>query len=322
MSNRWSDLIRLWGQAAIDEEIVLMDLPGREDLFDAVFEGMRAKEHQQPVAIGDFSKIENPPLVLVPLSGGLDSLIAYERAVEAKYDVIPFYVWMNTPYAKAEMKAVGALNVPDLEIVDLHHWPARWKPYETPWAHILPQRNLLIITSIAERVATRPGVIWLGATQGEIPPTKGDKSLKFFEAAERILATYPVRHFLDFPLRHETKSDLVKWWLDTGRDPERLLSTITCQDPKDGVPCGACHACFNRWIALANNNLFEETVKEPWLVEANAEKIKQFEDALAIKDFDTWSERRILQTLHAWYEAHEDERLIDVRAILVSTGRV
>lgn len=320
MSNRWSDLIRLWGQAAIDETILLIDTPGRESLFDSVFEGLSAKEHTTPVHVGDFSHAVTS-LVLLPLSGGLDSLVAYERALEAGYEVRPFYVHLNTPYAKNEMRALNELAI-DYEVIDYSSWPQRWEPYKTSWAHILPQRNLLIIMSIAESEGGRPGAIWLGATDGEIPAFRGDKSWKFFESTTRLLATLPVSHTLDFPLRRETKSDLVLWWLKSGRDPARLLTTITCQNIQDDTPCGACHACFNRWVALTNNGLYEETIQEPYVIEANGNKIVQFEEALATHDFDTWSERRVLQTLHAWYEAWEDERLIGVRETLISMGRV
>lgn len=311
MRNDWVAAIRAWGQNAIDDKQLFMDYPGRDELFEAVLESLRAKENDRPVVPEDFSIFAKPPLILIPLSGGLDSLVAYERALEKSDDVRAFYVDMRTPYASDELHALGHLGIP-FTFIDHGDWPQRWAPYETRWQHILPLRNLLIIMSIAKEEGLRPAQIWLGATEGEIPPHKGDKSLKFFLAAQRLLDTLPVKHTLEFPLRYETKSELVKWWIDSGRDVDRLLKTITCQNPMHGLACGACHACFNRWVALTNNALYEELAVDPVSVEANQIKIKKFEEALAIRDFDTWGRRRILQSLSAWYEATNDSRLIDV----------
>lgn len=313
--NDWVSLIRAWGQNAIDDGPILMDTVGRESLFVAPLESLYAKENTEPLKLVDYDDIKYPPLVLVPLSGGMDSVIAYERAKDLDADVQAYYVVLNTPYRDAELHALDKLDI-EYTVIDHSDWPARWTPYSTRWQHILPMRNLLIIASVARAEGLRPGQIWLGAVEGEIPPTKGDKSLKFFTAVQDILATYPIKHTLEFPLRYETKSDLVRWWIGSGRDPDMLLDTITCQSPQHGLPCGACHACFNRWVALTNNLLFEDTVVDPVSVPANQAKVTQFEIALAIKDFDTWSYRRIVQTLSAWYEATNSSKLREIEPMM------
>lgn len=301
--NSWLHKVLEWGQAAIDEQPVELDLAeGREDLFIAVSESLRSKEHYPPITPKPLS--DDQRLLCVPVSGGLDSVTAWEVATRAKSaEVRAFYVQLNTPYAEPEMAAIKKLGIP-VTLIDLSTWPQRWEPYQTAWKHILPLRNLAIVAAIAEWTDDRPAEIWLGATDGEIPLTGGDKSLRFFDAVASVLNTFPVRHTLQFPLAKHTKTDLVKWWLSAGLSQERLRATITCQQPwanaGEYVACGSCHACFNRWVAMSNAGLVEEMVVSPLSVEANVEKIAAMRAALLDHDFVTWSERRILQTLEAW----------------------
>lgn len=320
MSNSWVAKIRDWGQSAIDDSAIMLDRgETRGELFEAVLESLVPKENTVSPDIRDYAELAGEKLVLVPLSGGLDSLVAYHRSADLGYDTRAYFIKLNTPYANLEHAAVESLGV-EYELIDSGDWPARWKPYETRWQHILPLRNLLIIASVAEAASDRPGEIWLGATEGEIPPNKGDKSLKFFTATDKILATYPIKHSLKFPLRYETKTDLVAWWALSGRDTDELKKTITCQSGTR-VPCGKCHACFNRWVAMTNNGINEDLLTDPRSVETNAIKVQAFKEALKIKDFDTWSERRILQTLSAWYgEAWPDEFPPSVYDRLVDMG--
>lgn len=300
MSNSWIDLVAEWGQNAIDDKPIRIDRKeGREDLFDAVIESLKAKENTRSVLSKTYAEEGGKKYVLVPLSGGLDSLVAYERAKDLGHKVRAFYVMLNTPYAKAEYDVCSSLAIA-FETINHSNWPLRWEPYKTHWQHILPLRNLLIILSIAEKVDERPGEIWLGATQGEIPAVGGDKSLKFFTSVDSILSTYPIKHSLKFPLRHETKTDLVSWWVRSGRKIDVIKKTVTCQAGTE-IPCGVCHACFNRWVAMTNNGIQETMLGDPRKIRANVLKVEEFSAALKINDFDTWSERRILQTLSAWF---------------------
>lgn len=302
MPNNWVSKIQEWGQAAIDDKEVVLDMAGRLALFGAVKESLAAKENTNPVDIVNPKYEAYTKRVLLPYSGGLDSYIAYWRAKDLQHDVTAYMVRLNTPYADLEMEAAESLDA-DFEVIDMGDWPERWKPYKTRWQHILPLRNLLIILAIASHDGGMPGEIWLGATSGEIPDKGGDKSLEFFEAADKILATLPVRHVLRFPLRYETKTDLVAWWLKSGRDPEELKKTITCQAGTP-LPCGACHACFNRWVAMTNNGITEKSLKNPKSVPANAEKVVKFREALEKRDFSVWGEQRIKQTLSAWEKSN------------------
>lgn len=300
--NLWLDMIMRWGQDAIDGRPIRVDSAGsRQQLFVAVLESLAAKEAPPGLTIEPFAGHRNP-LIGVPLSGGLDSLVAYEMAREARFDVRPFYVKLNTPYVEAEMAAIKKIGI-DVTLIDLGDWPRRWKPYQTEWQHILPLRNLAIIAAIAEKLDDEPGEIWLGATEGEIPIKGGDKSVRFFDAADTVLDTFPIKHTLRFPLKNLTKTDLVRWWIQKDKPIEQLTATITCQSPQAGRACGTCHACFNRWVAMSNNGIDEQMVFEPHTVQKNAEKVAAMQQALNDHEFGTWSERRIIQTLQAWARA-------------------
>jgi len=303
--NSWLDQVMAWGQAAIDEKPIVLDSHGgRAQYFVAVEESLHAKEHVQELTIKQTARDVSQRLIAVPLSGGMDSLFAYERAMEEfPATVRAFYVKLNSPYAEAELRALHTLKL-DFEVLDYSHWPERWVPYKTAWRHILPLRNLAIILAIAEELDS-PAEIWLGATHGEIPPVGGDKSMRFFDAVDTILDTYPIKHTLKFPLRSDTKTDLVHWWIESDRSREVLLRTVTCQALVDGQACGRCHACFNRWVALSNNGIQEVMLSDPASQLANAQKVVLMEEAQRQKDYSQWSEKRILQTLSAWYRVHQ-----------------
>lgn len=296
--NDWISQVLAWGQSAIDGDPLVFDsLGARSALFVAVREALEAKEAPEGKELRVFTREVTTSLTLVPLSGGLDSLVAFERARRLG-ETRAFYVALNTPYRDIEMRALHRIE-PTTQLLNFSDWPERWVPYKTAWKHILPLRNLLIILAVARAAGDRPGMIWLGATAGEIPFKGGDKSLRFFDAVDTLLNTFPVKHMLEFPLRHETKSDLVAWWLREGLSVDRLLATVTCQAGTE-IPCGACHACFNRWVAMTNNDLSEPLLTDPHTVEDNVRKVRLFSEALDAKDFEVWSESRIRQTLEAW----------------------
>jgi hypothetical protein len=74
---------------------------------------------------------------------------------------------------------------------------------------------------------------------------------------------------------------------------------------------------------MTNNSIKEDLINDPRSVPANQEKVEKFKQALRIKDFDTWSERRILQTLSAWYDGNwPDEFPPSVHKRLVDLGLV
>ena len=295
-NNTWVNKILEWGQAAVDGKPIWLDQDGREHLFVPVLESLYAKEYKGDLDI----RIPGERLIIVPLSGGLDSLVAYSRAVESGEETRAYYVALNSTYREAELHALSEMGM-SFRYLDYSFFPQGWKPYETSWAHIMPLRNLLVICAIAESVSDRSGKLWLGATEGEIPDQGGDKSLRFFEATSFILDSFPIKHKLQFPLRYETKTDLVTWWLETNHSVDILLKSITCQDPTPTfMACGACHACFNRWVAFRNNDLKEPMVTDPKSVQKNADKVEQFRAAMERSDYSTWSRRRMEQTLSAW----------------------
>jgi 7-cyano-7-deazaguanine synthase in queuosine biosynthesis len=60
------------------------------------------------------------------------------------------------------------------------------------------------------------------------------------------------------PFADWTKTQMVNWYLRNVNDQKGLMNTRSCYGVDD-LPCGACSACFRRWVALTNNGL-----KEPY----------------------------------------------------------
>jgi len=56
-----------------------------------------------------------------------------------------------------------------------------------------------------------------------------------------------------------TKTEMIKWYLVHGFDKENLLKTRSCYF-EGPVPCGACGACFRRWVSFKCNGI-EETME-------------------------------------------------------------
>jgi 7-cyano-7-deazaguanine synthase in queuosine biosynthesis len=84
-----------------------------------------------------------------------------------------------------------------------------------------------------------------------------DRSVKFFnEFGGMLTFLWGRRTTLTTPFFAMTKTQMVRWYLDEGLNPATLLSTRSCYSPDD-LPCGACAACFRRWIAFVNNGLTE-----------------------------------------------------------------
>jgi hypothetical protein len=58
------------------------------------------------------------------------------------------------------------------------------------------------------------------------------------------------------PFEEITKTLMVQWYKKEGLPINRLLDTRSCF-ADEVYNCGACPACFRRWVALTNNGLIE-----------------------------------------------------------------
>jgi len=140
--------------------------------------------------------------------------------------------------------------------------------YEQATAYI-PNRNLLLVSLAAQDA----DVVYLGALAGE---SSRDKDGRFFRDATHLLShvlSRPVRVLA--PFRHLTKQELVAVYLEMfpeERGPDATVRlTRSCYAPEldavrlpGVVGCGACMACFRRWVAMRGNQIRERYLHDPW----------------------------------------------------------
>jgi 7-cyano-7-deazaguanine synthase in queuosine biosynthesis len=191
-------------------------------------------------------------------SGGLDSYLAWKLFVPEAENV---FVRIGHAYQQRELGALaslrardGAFRVTSVQGPSIGH-------LETP-SGIIPCRNALLLLTAAAHVASRPGVthcaLHLGALDGEI---NSDKSPEFMAAVEDTLNvswrrqywTDGVQFRVTSPVRAHTKAGLIRLFADAGGDPAVLAGTLSCYaaDDRDRAGhCGACPACFKRWVAF------------------------------------------------------------------------
>lgn len=231
--------------------------------------------------------------IAIPVTGGLDSTVLWWRSrLQARHVAIkPYYVDFGQPYLSKEMKALWLMGVPVIRI--------NTKPISyMSWKHILPGRNFLIISLIAEQM-NKQGVIWFGAVDGEMPYSGGDKSHLFLTMVNALLQKLPFPVLVTTPLQTETKVDIVKWAVDNGYSDD-LTYTVSCFSPANGH-CGQCQACLRKAMAFACNDLELATVVP--VKQGCVEFIEKYKivlnRALETNDFSKYSERRCKQDLKA-----------------------
>ena len=173
-------------------------------------------------------------------SGGIDSLIAWY------YLNYPdcLYVDLGTKYSVEEQWNLIAPEGMKLKTITHKSWGIY--EFEDAW---LPMRNaLLTMLAAAEGADT----IYLVAQKGEqgIP----DRSPQFFEDMSRFLTLHNKREIVVEPVfPHMDKQEMVKWYLDQGYDPGRLVRAFSCYSRES--PCGRCSACWRKFIALTVNGI-------------------------------------------------------------------
>jgi len=179
--------------------------------------------------------------MILLFSGGLDSFIAYHYLNKPK----TLYVNLQHRYAVHEIEKVKEL-IPDT-IIDDRLFLGDWEEKDAN----IPLRNAFL-TMIASNHADDI-VLVVQRGEMEIP----DRSPFFFNNfAEHLSFLHGKRITLTSPFFTMTKTDMVKWYLDGGLDPNILLKTRSCYSPTD-KPCGNCSACFRRWVAFFNNDIHE-----------------------------------------------------------------
>lgn len=169
------------------------------------------------------------------LSGGIDSFIAWHYLNKPQ----TLYFDTNGMYSKKEIEVIKEL-VPTT-IIDTS---LRLGDIEQEDAH-LPYRNLFFAMMASAKYAD---VVYIVGIKDD---KVNDKTEKVFETWSIMLSEMENRKIqILSPFWDKTKSDIIKWYLNTGLSKEALLNTISCYSKDNERYCGKCASCFRKWVAL------------------------------------------------------------------------
>ena len=175
-------------------------------------------------------------------SGGMDSYIAWEYLKRPK----TIYFDLGHRYAAFEKQAI----MRTIRTTRIDH-SLKLGQFEKDDADI-PMRNafMIMVASMYDKE------IVLVVQKGEM--TIPDRSPHFFLtfAAWLNWMKDDWGYTLKSPFFDMTKTQMVKWYVDQGLSIDQLVKTRSCFS-SDDFACGACGACFRRWVALRNNNIVE-----------------------------------------------------------------
>lgn len=209
--------------------------------------------------------------IICLMSGGMDSYIGYFLAKQKYPNTKALYIDYGYGYSEVEKETIKALNIDCLYVdisKDIKEYQKQGEQY---WGEIFPGRNWIICTIAGSFIKNR-GEIWLMAVDGEIKEKWGDKSKLFLNEGSKKLSTFYNKHIdIVAPFSHMTKGLLVKYFLSSGGDINKLKKTISCHFIKNinDKPCGKCMGCCHRYIGMKfndideqyNSNIFENTKK-------------------------------------------------------------
>lgn len=193
--------------------------------------------------------------MILLFSGGLDSYIGWHYLGRPR----TLYVDIGHRYSQIEREVIKEL------IVTTHiDERLRLGDWEDEDAHI-PLRNAFFIM-IASYYDPHIAIVCQKGEQ-DLP----DRSPYFFGYMNSLLnhnwGSRNTKTTVTNPFEDMTKVQMVKWYLDKGLPKEELYKTWSCYKPRDpehygafanDLPCGHCSACFRRWVAFVNNDMFDE----------------------------------------------------------------
>lgn len=178
---------------------------------------------------------------LLLYSGGLDSYIAWEFLNRPK----TLYCKINHRYQPFELEAIKN-TIPDTIIDDSLNL-GKWEKADAD----IPMRNALML--MVASYYDSDLVLVVQAGEMSIP----DRSPKFFETIGGFTSFLNEREIkITTPFAKMTKTEMVAWYLFHGFSKEDLLKTRSCYS-ETSIPCGACGACFRRWVSFKCNDMEE-----------------------------------------------------------------
>jgi 7-cyano-7-deazaguanine synthase len=146
---------------------------------------------------------------------------------------------------------IGAIDKRKVVEYDIGDWLGKRERDDL----IIPNRNIFFVTLAAELGET----IWLASVKGD---RSFDKDEEFYIRMENLLNhVWDTQHWTEkrefricSPVKHLTKTQLIKKYLECGGKPEWLLTSYSCYEGNT-KPCGLCKPCLRKAIALSNCNI-------------------------------------------------------------------
>lgn len=230
--------------------------------------------------------------LVVLISGGLDSYIAYRYGKTLYDNVVPMFINYNQPYLEKEKKSISNLSINPINITcDLCSEELENIP--TIKNQEIYGRNLLLCFY----GSTIGDIVWLSSLQTEMNLTSvRDKHPEFFLMTSALL-TYIMKSkrnetIIESPFKNMTKSEVIALGLNIGITKEELKNTSSCYHEKFHN-CGLCSTCFKRWISMINNNIEEDYVNIPYKNDYAQSIIKEAREAIKIEGSERFSLKRI-----------------------------
>jgi 7-cyano-7-deazaguanine synthase in queuosine biosynthesis len=211
-----------------------------------------------------------PGRAVVFFSGGMDSFVNLSWAnTRRKFQhprPVALYVNFHHRYAEREIAAARALCpklgptslwIRDLSLADIEDAKSR-----------IPLRNFYLLfagTYYGDNLV-------FGMLRNEQPRDKRPATV--YLAQQLLRSQYAPERKIEIhcPFSRMTKTEMLAWYFNqfgtSQKIKDLILETIGCYDPRGN--CGRCISCFNRWVALVNNNVPGETYAAPpweWALE-------------------------------------------------------
>ena len=215
-------------------------------------------------------------------SGGLDSILL-------EWKVNPdhlLYVNMGTLYAQREIENLNRLPIryrnkliiKDLPLGEFEHSDS-----------CIPYRNLMLI-ALALQYAPK---VYIGLTGQDGYSDCSGTFLNKVRSIFRYLNT-DIEHTpfgqsifkIEAPFRGYTKTAMIAECLKTGMPKELIQNTRTCYSGCSKKGCGVCLPCWNKAVALLNNDLYDDSLFDQPISE------KMFEDSLNYYE-KKWGNRKV-----------------------------
>lgn len=186
--------------------------------------------------------------MILLFSGGMDSYIAWHMLGKPP----TIYFGLSHKYERLERSAVRRLI------------PSTTRDFRFDFSlceqedAFIPNRNAHLILGASHF----DPVVAIALQKGE--QDLSDRSPDFHNAMQLLLrALHGPNASLVNPVFYKTKAQMVTWYVKEGLDPLNLKSTWSCYTPIfDEEQCGACGACFRRWVALGINGIKETYAKD------------------------------------------------------------